>query len=64
MTQVTAVIADDELPQPEIHRSCIVRVSAIHAVERDGDGRLSLSLRGRADRLPVSSAFQHRFKGM
>jgi DNA-binding LytR/AlgR family response regulator len=48
----------------QIHRSCIVRVSAIHAVERDGDGRLSLSLRGRADRLPVSSAFQHRFKGM
>ena len=48
----------------QVHRSVIVRVGAIEAVERDGDGRLTLRLRGRPDKLPVSSALQHRFRGM
>ena len=48
----------------QVHRSVIVRVGAIEAVDRDGDGRLTLRLRGRPDKLPVSSALQHRFRGM
>jgi DNA-binding LytR/AlgR family response regulator len=48
----------------QIHRSAIVRVSAIRSVERDIDGRLLLRIRGRTDVLPVSSAFNYRFKGM
>jgi hypothetical protein len=41
-----------------------VRVGAIRAVERDGDGKLLLTVRGRDDVLPVSSSFHHRFRGM
>ena len=48
----------------QVHRSVIVRVGAIDAVDRDGDGHLTLRLRGRSDKLPVSSALQHRFRGM
>ena len=48
----------------QVHRSVIVRVGAIEAVDRDGDGRLTLRLHGRPDKLPVSSALQHRFRGM
>jgi DNA-binding LytR/AlgR family response regulator len=48
----------------QVHRSAIVRVAAIRAVEKDADGRLKLSVRGLAETLPVSSAFQHRFRGM
>jgi DNA-binding LytR/AlgR family response regulator len=47
-----------------VHRSVIVRVGAIRTVEKDPDGRLQLFLRGRPDVLPVSSAFQYRFRGM
>lgn len=48
----------------QVHRSVIVRVAAIRAVEKDAEGKLSLSVRGRPDVLPVSSAFQYRFRGM
>ncbi|MEO8017790.1 MAG: LytTR family DNA-binding domain-containing protein [Pseudomonadota bacterium] len=48
----------------QVHRSVVVRVGAIRAVEKDGDGKLQLFVRGRAETLPVSSAFQHRFRGM
>lgn len=48
----------------QIHRSVIVRAAAIHRIESDADGRLQLRVRGRADVLPVSSAFQYRFKPM
>jgi DNA-binding LytR/AlgR family response regulator len=48
----------------QVHRSVIVRVSAIRAVEKGDDGKLQLSVRGHAEMLPVSSAFQHRFRGM
>jgi DNA-binding LytR/AlgR family response regulator len=48
----------------QVHRSVIVRVGAIRAVDKDADGKLALTVRGRADVLPVSSAFQHRFRGM
>jgi DNA-binding LytR/AlgR family response regulator len=48
----------------QVHRSVIVRVGAIRSVEKDDEGRLQLTVRGRADVLPVSSTFQHRFRGM
>jgi DNA-binding LytR/AlgR family response regulator len=48
----------------QVHRSVIVRVGAIHAVEKGDDGKLQLTVRGRPDMLPVSSTFQHRFRGM
>jgi DNA-binding LytR/AlgR family response regulator len=48
----------------QVHRSVIVRVAAIRTVDKDADGKLQLFLRGRQDVLPVSSAFQHRFRAM
>ena len=48
----------------QVHRSVIVRVGAIRAVEKAEDGKLHLTLRGHSEVLPVSSAFQHRFRGM
>ena len=48
----------------QVHRSVIVRVAAIRTVEKQDDGKLHLSIRGHSDVLPVSSAFQHRFRGM
>jgi DNA-binding LytR/AlgR family response regulator len=48
----------------QVHRSVIVRVGAIHAVEKGDDGKLHLTVRGRPDVLPVSSTLQHRFRGM
>jgi DNA-binding LytR/AlgR family response regulator len=47
-----------------IHRSVIVRAAAIHRIESDADGKLQLRVKGRRDVLPVSSAFQYRFKPM
>ncbi|HRQ65834.1 MAG TPA: LytTR family DNA-binding domain-containing protein [Xanthomonadaceae bacterium] len=48
----------------QVHRSVIVRVAAIERVRRDELGKLRLHLRGRSETLPVSSAFQGRFRGM
>lgn len=48
----------------QIHRSCIVRAAAIAKVQRDDLGKLHLSIKGRSELLPISSAFQHRFKTM
>jgi DNA-binding LytR/AlgR family response regulator len=48
----------------QVHRSAIVRVGAIRAVEKGDDGKLRLTMRGRDEVLPVSSAFQYRFRGM
>jgi DNA-binding LytR/AlgR family response regulator len=48
----------------QVHRSVIVRAHAIRAVHRDAEGRLLLQVKERTDQLPVSSAFQYRFKGM
>jgi DNA-binding LytR/AlgR family response regulator len=47
-----------------IHRSVIVRAAAIHRIESDAEGKLQLRVKGRTDVLPVSSAFQYRFKPM
>jgi DNA-binding LytR/AlgR family response regulator len=48
----------------QIHRSYVVAVKRIAAVQRDADGALWLSLRGHSSRLSVSQRFQHLFKGM
>ncbi len=47
-----------------IHRSVIVRAAAIHRIEANAEGKLQLRVKGRTDVLPVSSAFQYRFKPM
>jgi DNA-binding LytR/AlgR family response regulator len=48
----------------QIHRSVIVRAGAIHRIETSDDGRMKLTVKGRAEELPVSQAFQFRFKPM
>lgn len=48
----------------QVHRSIIVRASAIRSVHRGDDGKQTLRLKGSDVELPVSSAFQHRFRGM
>jgi DNA-binding LytR/AlgR family response regulator len=48
----------------QVHRSVIVSARAIRKVEPDSDGRLMLHVKGRPDLLPISNAFQHRFKPM
>ncbi len=48
----------------QVHRGVVVRVSAIDRVRRDELGKARLSLRGRAEHLPVSAAFLFRFRGM
>jgi DNA-binding LytR/AlgR family response regulator len=48
----------------QIHRSVIVRAGAIHRIETGVDGRMKLTVKGRAEELPVSQAFQFRFKPM
>ena len=48
----------------QIHRSVIVRASAIHRIERVDDGRLQVRLKDHAELLPVSNAFQYRFRPM
>ena len=48
----------------QVHRSVIVRAAAVERLRKDELGRLELTLRGRRERLPVSQAFQQRFRGM
>ena len=48
----------------QIHRGTVVRVAAVDRMRRDELGRCWLSVKGRAERLPVSAAFQRRFRGM
>lgn len=48
----------------QIHRSIVVRASAITTVTRDEAGKLHLQLAGRAEKLPVSRLYAHLFKAM
>jgi len=48
----------------QVHRSAVVRVSAIDRVRKDELGHYELHLKDRKDVLPISSAFQLRFRGM
>ena len=48
----------------QVHRGTVVRATAIASVHRDEAGKLSLALRGRPERLPVSRLYAHLFKAM
>lgn len=48
----------------QVHRGVVVRVNAIDRVRKDEFGRHVLTLKGRGETLPVSAAFQQRFRGM
>ncbi len=48
----------------QIHRGTVVRASEIDSVLRDESGRLSLSLRGRPERLAVSRLYANLFRAM
>ena len=48
----------------QVHRSTLVRATAIATVTRDEAGKQQLSLRGRPERLPVSRLYAHLFKAM
>ncbi|MFN4351005.1 MAG: LytR/AlgR family response regulator transcription factor [Hylemonella sp.] len=48
----------------QVHRGTVVRAAAIEQVTRDESGRLSLQLRGSAERLAVSRLYAHLFKAM
>lgn len=62
LRDLLATLAPDSFWQ--VHRSVIVRPSAIQRIERMSDGRLQLRVKGRNEMLPISNAFQHRFKPM
>ena len=59
-------LADQLDPQEfwQVHRSTLVRASAIATVLRDELGKLHLNLRGRPERLAVSRLYAHLFKAM
>ena len=46
----------------QIHRGTVVNVRAVAAVERVDTERLEVSVRGSAEKLPVSRAFAHLFR--
>ena len=48
----------------QVHRGTVVRADAIAAVHRDEAGKLSLTLRGRPEKLAVSRLYAHLFKAM
>ena len=48
----------------QIHRSTLVRASLIEAVHRDEAGRLTISMRGRSEKLAVSRLYASLFKAM
>ena len=48
----------------QVHRSTLVRATAIATVTRDEAGKQHISLRGRPERLPVSRLYAHLFKAM
>lgn len=48
----------------QIHRGTVVNATCIETVTRDEVGKLSVSLRGRPEKLPVSRLYVHLFKAM
>ena len=48
----------------QVHRSLVVRASAISSALRDESGKVFLTLRGRSERLTASRLYAHLFKGM
>jgi DNA-binding LytR/AlgR family response regulator len=48
----------------QIHRGTVVQADAIDSVHRDEAGKLSLSLRGRPEKLAVSRLYSQQFRAM
>ncbi len=48
----------------QVHRGTVVRADAIASALRDEAGKLTLTLRGHPDTLPVSRLYAHLFKAM
>jgi DNA-binding LytR/AlgR family response regulator len=48
----------------QVHRGTVVRASSIAAVQRQDNGKTSLTLRGRPEKLAVSRLYTHLFKAM
>jgi DNA-binding LytR/AlgR family response regulator len=48
----------------QVHRGTVVRADAIATAARDEVGKITLQLRGRPDRLPVSRLYAHLFRAM
>jgi len=48
----------------QIHRSVIVRVTAVQKIGRDEDGGHVVSIAGRPETLPVAGSYLHKFRGM
>jgi DNA-binding LytR/AlgR family response regulator len=48
----------------QINRGTVVQALGVDTVTRDDSGKLSLSLRGRSERLAVSRLYAHRFKAL
>ncbi|MBL8349124.1 MAG: response regulator transcription factor [Burkholderiaceae bacterium] len=48
----------------QVHRSLVVRASAIATAQRDDSGKVYLKLRDRPERLTASRLYAHLFKGM
>jgi DNA-binding LytR/AlgR family response regulator len=48
----------------QIHRGTVVRADAIALAQRDDTGKVTLTLRGRPERLAVSRLYAHRFRPM
>ena len=48
----------------QVHRAVVVRSAAIETVHRDEAGKLHLTLRGRAEKIPVSRLYAHLFRAM
>jgi len=47
----------------QVHRGTLVRARSIASAQRHESGKLTLTLRGRAERLTVSRLYAHLFKG-
>ena len=48
----------------QIHRGMVVNSACIESVTRNEAGKLSVALRGRSEKLPVSRLYAHLFKAM
>ncbi len=48
----------------QVHRGTVVQARCIVAATRDEAGKISLTLRGRPEKVGVSRIYAHRFKAM
>lgn len=48
----------------QVHRSLVVRASAVAAARREDSGKVRLTLRGRSETLTASRLYAHLFRGL